>query len=81
MLAHPGRLHTLMLLAEQEPRSAGELALATGMAQTAMSHQLRQLRDARLVLTERDGRHVLYRLADQHVARIVRDALEHVREG
>lgn len=81
VLAHPGRLHTLLLLAEHEPRAVGELAEATGIEQTAMSHQLRQLKDARLVRAEREGRHVLYRLTDQHVADIVRDALAHVREG
>lgn len=81
VLAHPGRLHTLVLLAAKEPRSAGELADATGLEQTAMSHQLRQLRDARLVVSTRDGRHVLYRLADHHVARMVQDALEHVSEN
>ncbi len=64
-----------------EPRSAGELQEATGLERTSLSHQLRVLREARLVSRERDGRKQLYRLADQHIACIIRDAIDHVSEG
>lgn len=79
-LSHPGRLQVLALLAEAEPRSASELQEATGLERTALSHQLRILKDARLVRTERDGRRRLYFLADHHVSHIVRDAILHVAE-
>ncbi len=79
-LAHPGRLRVLLLLAEREPRSAGDLAEATGLEQTALSHQLSELRRARLVEARREGRQQLYRLADHHVAHIVADALAHAGE-
>ncbi|MDF1563998.1 MAG: metalloregulator ArsR/SmtB family transcription factor [Deltaproteobacteria bacterium] len=79
-LAHPGRLQVLLLLAEEEPRSAGDLARATGLEQTALSHQLSELRKARLVEAQREGRQRLYRLADHHVAHIVKDALAHAGE-
>jgi DNA-binding transcriptional ArsR family regulator len=79
-LAHPGRLEVLDLLRRSAPRSVGELVEATGMERTAMSHQLRILRNARLVRTRREGRQVLYALADHHVAHIVQDALIHVGE-
>lgn len=79
-LSHPGRLQVLLLLAEREPRSAGELARATGIEQTALSHQLAALRAARLVSVEPDGQRRLYRLADRHVAHIVADALAHAGE-
>jgi len=46
-----------------------------------MSHHLRVLRDARLVRTERRGKHVIYRLHDHHVAHIVEDAISHVIEA
>jgi len=68
------------LLAKAEPRSAGELATATGLEQTALSHQLHALREARLVESTREGRLRLYRLTDKHVAHIVRDALIHAEE-
>jgi len=80
VLGHAGRLHTLLLLSERQPRTAGELSEATGLEQTSMSHQLRLLREARLVKAHREGRHVYYRLADEHVAQIVRDAGAHVLE-
>jgi DNA-binding transcriptional ArsR family regulator len=52
------------------------------MAQSAVSHQLRLLRHLGLVEGERDGRHVIYRLFDDHVAELIDQAVghaEHVR--
>ncbi|MBI2375249.1 MAG: helix-turn-helix transcriptional regulator [Deltaproteobacteria bacterium] len=84
-IAHPDRLLTLMALgrAEATPEggvSAGELAELCGAEQSAMSHQLRRLKDSGLVRTRRNGRRIYYALNDQHVARIIEDALEHVDE-
>jgi ArsR family transcriptional regulator len=45
-----------------------------------VSHQLRVLRDARLVAPRRDGRHVYYRLADDHVHELLENALSHGAE-
>lgn len=81
VLAHPARLHVLALLLEREPRPVNDLVEATGVERTLLSHQLRSLRQARLVTVEREGRQHLYRLADHHVAHIVRDALQHVEEA
>ena len=58
LLGHPKRLEVLLLLRE-EPLSAGELARRLELEQSAMSHQLRLLRDARLVSGDRQGRQVL----------------------
>lgn len=80
-IAHPARLTVLLLLAEGPSRSVSELQEATGLSQTSMSHQLRVLRDADLVTATRDGRRVLYALADHHVAHIVRDAVAHSAEA
>ncbi len=80
LLGHPKRLEALLLLRDG-PLSAGELASQLGLEQSAMSHQLRLLRDARLVSSDRQGRRVLYRLTDHHVAHIIGDALAHVSEG
>ncbi|MGE0321986.1 MAG: ArsR/SmtB family transcription factor [Polyangiaceae bacterium] len=80
-MAHPARLRVLLALSRRGPQSAGALAELCGLEQSAASHQLRVLRDARLVAAERDGKRIIYRLADDHVAQIVEDALAHAAEG
>jgi ArsR family transcriptional regulator, lead/cadmium/zinc/bismuth-responsive transcriptional repressor len=57
-----------------------DLAALLGMRQPAVSHQLRVLKQAGLVRHRKDGRHAYYFLADEHVKKIVRQALTHVRE-
>ena len=82
-LASPGRLLILSTL-HAGPRTVGELATAVGMEQSAVSHQLRLLRNLGLVEDERRGRHILYRLYDDHVAELIDQAIyhaEHVRLG
>ncbi len=79
-MAHEGRLRALVALARIGPLSAGALAEHCRMEQTAMSHQLRILREAHLVTTERDGKSVIYALADRHIAHLVEDALVHAGE-
>lgn len=79
-LAHEGRLRALLALSRGCPLSAGALAEACSLEQSAMSHQLRLLREARLVTTRREGKSVLYSLADHHVAHVVGDAIAHVSE-
>ena len=78
-LAAPGRLAIVMELAEQ-PRFVHELVERLGMSQPLVSQHLRVLRAARLVGVERQGREAAYSLADQHVAHIVADAVQHSRE-
>ncbi len=62
----------------QSPCSVAELTLAVAMAQPAVSHQLRILRDLGLVVGRRDGRHTIYGLHDSHVALLLDEALRHV---
>lgn len=50
------------------------------MSMSAVSHQLRILRDAKLVTSRRDGRNIYYTLCDDHVKTIVETAFEHVSE-
>ena len=76
--------HRIRLLAELrgQPRSVSELGLALGLEQSAVSHHLQVLRAARLVVGERAGRRMMYRLFDPHVAVLVAEAVfhtEHVR--
>jgi ArsR family transcriptional regulator len=78
-VADPTRLRILCLL-RQDEQNVHALTDALDVSQSAVSHQLRVLREARLVATRRDGRHVYYRLADDHVHDILSAALEHGRE-
>ncbi len=57
-----------------------DLAELLGMTQSAISHQLRILKNARLVKNRRDGKQVIYFLADDHVRSIINQGLEHVEE-
>ena len=60
--------------------SVGEIAEATGSSQSAVSHQLRTLKQARLVKFERDGRSILYSLADDHVYTMLNQGMNHICE-
>ena len=79
-LADPTRVRILSALAETEV-CVNDLAEALGMGQSAVSHQLGYLREARLVRARRDGRHVFYRLDDDHVRGLFAQGLEHVIHG
>ncbi len=57
-----------------------DLAALLGLTKSAVSHQLRSLRMARLVKSRRDGQVVFYSLADDHVKAIIDMGLEHLRE-
>lgn len=74
------RLRILCLLRGREV-CVHEIVDALDMSQSAVSHQLRVLRDARLVSPRRDGRHVYYRLADDHVREMLDNALSHGAEN
>lgn len=57
-----------------------DIASRVGLSESAVSHQLRLLRNARIVRTRRNGRQIFYTLDDQHVVRLLAQALEHVEE-
>jgi DNA-binding transcriptional ArsR family regulator len=82
-LAAPSRLLILTEL-RQGPRPVTELADAVGMEQSAVSHQLRLLRNLGLVTGTRSGRSIVYSLYDNHVAQLLDEAVyhsEHLRLG
>ena len=58
-----------------------DIAETLAMTSSAISHQLRILKQLRIVKTRRDGRSIYYSLADEHVAQIFQTAFAHVREG
>ncbi|WP_306792652.1 metalloregulator ArsR/SmtB family transcription factor [Collinsella ureilytica] len=79
MFADTTRVKILCSLMEGE-RAVREIAEAVGSSQSAVSHQLRTLRQARLVKFHREGRSVLYSLDDDHVNTIMRQGMSHVME-
>ncbi len=76
-LGTASRVRILARLREN-PCTVGELMAAVEMAQPAVSHQLRILRDLGMVLGTRDGRYTRYSLYDPHVAMLLDEALRHI---
>lgn len=58
-----------------------DIAKLLGMTQSAISHQLRILKQTRLVKNRKDGKTVYYSLDDEHIKNIFDQGLEHLREG
>ena len=79
-LADPTRVRMLHALSHAE-LCVGDLAAVLEMTESAVSHQLRGLRQLRLVRSRKDGRQVFYALDDDHVAKLYRLGLEHVDHG
>jgi DNA-binding transcriptional ArsR family regulator len=79
-LSDASRVRIIAVLLEQE-LSVGSLAEALGMSESAVSHQLRGLRQLRLVRGRRQGRRIFYSLDDDHVAELLRMGLDHVDHG
>ena len=69
-------LHCLM----DGKNCVGDIATALEMSQTAISHQLRVLKQSHLVRCRRDGKQMYYSLADDHVKTILAAGMEHVEE-
>lgn len=57
-----------------------DISMVVGMSQSAISHQLRVLKQAKLVKYRREGKTVFYSLADKHIHTILSQGLEHVQE-
>lgn len=73
------RLKILLALDSRE-LCAGHLAEAVGMAPSAVSNQLKALRQARLITVRREGKMLYYSLADCHPREIIHLAMSHVKE-
>ena len=63
-----------------DEESLYDLAELLNMSQSAISHQLRVLKQARLVRSRREGKTVFYFLADEHVRTIIGQGMEHIEE-
>jgi ArsR family transcriptional regulator len=75
----PTRVHILSLLQQQE-MCVNDIADAVAVSQSAISHQLRMLKQMHLIKFRREGKNILYSLADDHVRTILQMGLEHVKE-
>ena len=73
------RVKILYALSQSE-LCVGDIAELLSMTQSAISHQLRVLKQSKLVKYRREGKAVLYSLADGHVTTILKQGLEHIEE-
>ena len=73
------RIRIIFVLCQSE-MCVCDIAGLLGMTQSAISHQLRVLKQARLVASRREGKAIFYSLADSHVKTIFYYAMEHVME-
>ena len=80
VFADSTRIQILWALEESE-MCVCDLAVLLNMTKSAISHQLRTLRNAQLVCSRREGKNVFYSLADDHIKQILLTALEHVEEN
>ncbi|MEN4546031.1 metalloregulator ArsR/SmtB family transcription factor [Pantoea agglomerans] len=78
-LSDEGRLQLVILLEDGE-KSVTELTELSGEKMVNVSARLKDLLYHRLVIRRREGRKMMYRLADSHVADIIRNACEHINE-
>lgn len=79
MFADSTRLRILYVLLDGE-KNVGELAEALDMNQSAVSHQLSNLKAAKLIKARRDKKSMYYSLADDHVESIIKIGVDHVLE-
>jgi ArsR family transcriptional regulator, lead/cadmium/zinc/bismuth-responsive transcriptional repressor len=79
-LGDPTRVRILDALSHDE-LCVCDIATLLGLSESAVSHQLRLLRNLRLVRSRRDGRMVFYALDDQHIVTLFQQGLRHVGEA
>lgn len=70
----------ILLALQQHELCPCDLSAITGLSVSAVAHQLRILRDKKLVKYRREGKNVYYSLSDEHVSAILKIAFEHVNE-
>lgn len=77
LLSSVPRLKILLHLGQGES-TVGELSDVTGLTQSATSHQLKELRNCRIVQTRREGPNIYYSLYDRHILSLLNMAIEHI---
>ena len=79
MLSDPTRVKILYTILDEE-MCVCDIAELIGTSQSAVSHQLRILKQARLVKYRKNGKQVIYSVSDEHVATIMSMGMEHISE-
>ena len=79
LLGDAGRLNLVLSCLDSE-KTVSQLMDETGMSQSLTSHQLRALKDARILRSHKDGRNVLYTIDDKHIHHIITDLAHHILE-
>ena len=79
-LGDPSRVKIMAALVEGEI-NVSALSESVGISRSAVSHQLRTLRQLRIVRARKEGREVYYSLDDEHVADLFQRGLDHVQHG
>lgn len=73
------RIRILLSLFDSE-KTVSQIVDEVGASQTAVSHQLRALKQSHLVKCRRSGKNIIYSIADDHVELIINTAVEHIEE-
>ncbi len=71
---------SILFAIDGEPMCVCDIAELLGMTKSAVSHQLKVLRQSHLITYRKSGKNVYYSLADDHVRDIIEKALEHIKE-
>lgn len=79
-LSDPTRFNIVYVLLNHKELSVGDIAQATNMSVSAISHQLAVLRTQKLVKAKKDGAKNIYSLCDDHVRQVIAMAIEHIHE-
>jgi len=79
ILGDTTRIKILQILSKRE-LCVCDIAEVTQMGQSAISHQLRLLRSARLVKYRKEGKMVWYSLDDEHIATLIKQSIEHIQD-
>jgi ArsR family transcriptional regulator len=79
-LSDPTRVRILSALMEGET-NVGDLVERIGVSKSAISHQLRGLKDKRLIRSRKQGRHVYVAIDDEHVTELFQRGLDHALHG
>jgi ArsR family transcriptional regulator len=74
------RVRILSVLTDQE-FNVSALAKIVGITESAVSHQLRGLRQMKLVQARRDGKEVFYRVQDEHIIALFQQGVKHIKYG
>ena len=77
--ADPTRVHILCLLLTEGELCVTQIAEKVDLSQSAISHQLKSLKQMHLIRFRREGKNILYSLADDHVKTILQMGLEHAQ--